>query len=161
MQQQGVVQPSVNPWASPVVLVPKKDWSLRFCVDYRKLNSVTKKDVYPLPCIDVILDALGGMKYFPSLDLASGHWIVALDPSTRMKTAFATHCGLFEFVRMPFGLCNAIATFQRVMQHVLAGMEGNDCFVYLVDIFMVSKDLEEHLEHLRDYYLLSSIHRIL
>ncbi len=152
MQQQSVVQPSVSPWASPVVLVPKKDGSLRFCVDYRKLNSVTKKDVYPLPRIDDILDALGGMKYFSSLDLASGYWQVALDPSTRSKTAFATHCGLFEFVRMPFGLCNAPATFQRVMQHVLAGMEWNDCFVYLDDILIVSKDLEEHLEHLREVF---------
>lgn len=123
MQEQGVVKPSASPWASPVVLVPKKDGTLRFCVDYLRLNSVTTKYVYPLARIDDILDTLGGMKYFSSLDLASGYWQVTLDPacSPTCKTAFTTHRGLYEFVCMPFGLCNAPVTFQRLMQKVLEG----------------------------------------
>ena len=114
MQEQGVVQPSSSPWASPVVLVPKKDGTLRFCIDYRRLNAVTRKDVYPLPRVDDIFDALGEVKYFSTLDLASGYWQVELDDDARQKSAFTTHKGLFEFIRMPFGLCNAPSTNHAV-----------------------------------------------
>lgn len=149
MVQQGIAKPSVSPWASPVVLVGKRDGTTRFCVDYRRLNSVTRKDVYPLPRITDILDSLGNAKFFSTLDLASGYWQVALDPETRDKTAFTTHKGLFEFIRMPFGLCNAPATFQRVMQSVLAGLEWKCCYVYIDDTLVASETFEEHLEHLR------------
>ena len=98
--------------------------------------------MYPLPRIDDILDTLGKAKYFPSLDLASGYWQVELSPKARQKSAFTTHRGLFEFVRMPFGLCNAPATFQRLMQKVLAGLEWNSCFVYLDDILLASKTFD-------------------
>ena len=152
MQERGIVQPSTSPWASPVVLVPKKDGSLRFCVDFRKLNSMTKKDVYPLPRVDDILDTLGNAKYFTTLDLASGYWQVPLDNEAISKTAFTTHQGLFEFVRMPFGLCNAPATFQRAMQTVLAGIEWHDCFVYIDDILVASRTFEEHIQHLEQVF---------
>ena len=152
MQKQGIVQPSKSSWASPIVLVPKKDGSLRFCVDYRKLNSITRRDVFPLPRVDDIFDTLNGAKYFTSLDLASGYWQVELDEDARTKSAFTTYNGLFEFVRMPFGLCNAPATFQRVMQIVLAGLEWQSCFVYLDDILIASKTFSEHIQHIREVF---------
>ena len=93
MLKGGIIQPSASAWASPIVLVPKRDGSLRFCVDYRKVNSITKKDVYPLPRIDDILDTLSEARYFSTLDLASGFWQIEMDPATREKTAFITHCG--------------------------------------------------------------------
>ena len=146
------MKPSTSPWASPVILVPKRDGTSRFCIDYRRLNAITTKDVYPLPRIDDILDTLGEAKYFSSLDLASGYWQVELAPDARQKSAFTTHKGLFEFIRMPFGLCNAPATFQRVMQVVLAGLEWRSCFVYLDDILIASKTFDEHLNHLREVF---------
>ena len=152
MQEQGVVKPSNSPWASPIVLVPKKDGSLRFCVDFRRLNAITRKDVYPLPRVEDILDTLGEAKYFTSLDLASGYWQVELDQDARAKSAFTTHHGLFEFVRMPFGLCNAPATFQRLMQAVLSGLEWRSCFAYLDDILIASRTFDDHLRHLREVF---------
>ena len=152
MEKQGVIRPSSSPWASPVVLVPKKDGSSRFCVDFRRLNSITQKDVYPLPRVDDILDTLGNARFFTTLDLASGYWQVPLDDDAIPKTAFTTHKGLYEFVRMPFGLCNAPATFQRAMQTVLAGLEWRDCFVYIDDILIASATFEEHLRHLEQVF---------
>ena len=152
MQEQGIVEPSSSPWASPVVLVPKKDGSLRFCIDYRKLNAITQKDVYPLPRVEDILVALGEAKYFTSLDLASGYWQIALSKEARPKSAFVTYNGLYEFVRMPFGLCNAPATFQRLMQRVLSGLEYKCCFVYLDDVLVASKSFPDHLSHLREVF---------
>ena len=131
------------------MIVPKKDGTSRFCVDFRRVNAVTKKDVYPLPRIDDILDTLGGSKYFSTLDLSSGYWQIELDPATRDRSAFTSHCGLYEFTRMPFGLCNAPATFQRLMQVVLSGLEGKVCFVYIDDILVCSKTFEEHIDHLK------------
>ena len=110
MQEHDVIEPSTSPWSSPVVLVQKKDGSLRFCVDYRKLNNVTLKDSYPLPRIDDTLDALGGSQWFSTLDLKSWYWQVELDRKDKEKTAFSVGGGLWQFRVMPFGLCNAPAT---------------------------------------------------
>ena len=134
MQKQGIVQPSKSRWASQVVLVPKKDGSLCFCVDYRKLNSITRKDVHSLPRVDDIFDTFNGARYFTFLDLASGYWLMELDEHACEISVFTTYHGLYELVQMPFGLCNAPATFQRVMQAVLAGLMWQCCFVYLDDI---------------------------
>lgn len=153
MKDQGVVQPSCSPWASPIVLVPKKDGKLRFCVDYRRLNAATKKDVFPLPRVDDILDSLGGVKYFSSLDLLSGYWQIELDEEAKQKSAFITYDGLFEFVRMPFGLCNAPATFQRLMQQVLGDLLGKTSFAFIDDTLVASKTFKEHLQHLREVFL--------
>ena len=153
MQEKGVIKPSISPWASPVVLVRKRDGSLRFCIDYRDLNSVTKADTFPLPRIDDLLDQLGKSKYFSSFDLASGYWQVRVHPDSQEKTAFITHQGLYEFQVMPFGLRNAPAVLQRLMQNVLAGLNPEDAAdfvsVYLDDILVFSETLDEHLEHLR------------
>ena len=122
MEKAGVIQPSNSSWASPIVLVCKKDGTHRFCVDYRSLNSVTKADTFPLPRIDDLLDQVSGAKYFSTLDLSSGYWQVKVHPDSQQKTAFVTHCGLHEFRVMPFGLKNAPAVFQRLLQEVLAGL---------------------------------------
>lgn len=149
MLGRAVIQPSSSPWASPVVLVPKKDGSFRFCIDYRKVNSVTRKDAYPLPRVDDTLDTLAGSKWFTTLDLLSGYWQVEVSPEDREKTAFCTHEGFFEFRVMPFGLCNAPATFQRLMDTVLAGLQWSSCLVYIDDIVIPGRTFHAHLAHLR------------
>ena len=149
MLKQGVVTPSHSPWASPVVLVAKKDGTTRFCVDYRKLNAVTKMDVHPLPRIDDSLDQLAGSCYFSTLDLASGYWQVGMHEESQEKTAFATWNGLYEFKVMPFGLCNAPTTFQRLMEKVLSGAVREKCLIYLDDILVMGQTFEEHINNLR------------
>lgn len=148
MLQSGVVLPSKSPWASPIVLVTKKDGSTRFCVDYRKLNDATIKDAYPLPRIEDSLDSLGGSRWFSTLDLASGYWQVEVKEEDRAKTAFVTRKGLYEFTVMPFGLCNAPATFQRLMERVLAGLQWDVAVLYIDDIIVHGRTFEEHIERL-------------
>ena len=148
MLEQGVIEPSDSPWASPVVLVRKKDGSLRYCIDYRKLNDVTIKDSYPLPRIDESLDSLSNTKFFSTLDLASGYWQIGLDEDAKKKSAFCTTSGLFQFKVMPFGLTNAPATFQRLMERVLAGLQWQICLVYIDDVIIFSETFDDHINHL-------------
>ena len=152
MISQDVIRPSESPWASPVVIVKKKDGSFRFCVDYRKLNGVTEKDAFPLPRVEENLDALSGNTWFTSLDLASGYWQVMMAEEDRPKTAFATKYGLFEFNTMPFGLCNAPATFQRLMERVLRGLQWRSCVLYLDDVVVFGKDFQEHLDRVKEVF---------
>ena len=117
-----IIESSKSPWACGVVMAKKKDDQLRFCCDFRYLNSVTVKDVYPIPMIDESLSKLGDAKLFTTLDLGSTFWQVPLRKQDRDKTGFACELGLFQWRRMPFGLCNATTTFQRLMAHALIGV---------------------------------------
>lgn len=149
MLKQKIIQPSTSPWSSPLWVVPKKldasgERKWRIVIDYRKLNDVSIGDVFPIPNIEEILDQLGHSKYFSTLDLASGFHQIPMRVSDREKTAFTTPLGHYEFKRMPFGLKNAPATFQRLMNSVLSGLQGIECFVYLDDIVVYASSLEEH-----------------
>ena len=144
----GIIRESVSPWASPIVVVRKKDQSIRLCVDYRRLNSVTAKNSFPLPRIDESLQALGGAKYFSVLDLTSGYYQVAMEEKDQEKTAFVTPFGLWEYTRMPFGLCNSPATFQRLMQRCLGDQALQSILIYLDDIIIFSATFDEHLKRL-------------
>ena len=148
MLETGVITESSSDWASAPVLVRKKDGSVRYCVDYRSLNKKTVKDLFPLPSISQCLDQLSGNMYFSTLDMASGYWQIEVDPKDRHKTAFITKFGLFEHQRMAFGLCNAPATFQRVIQFVLRGLTWTKLLSYLDDVIILGNDFEDHLSNL-------------
>ena len=134
MLRQGVIEPATSPWASNIVLVKKKDNTFRCCVDYRRLNQVTRGDAYPLPRIDSCLDAMSGARWFSTFDLRSSYHQVPVEPEDRDKTAFICPRGMYRFKTMPFGLVNAGATFQRLMDNVLTGLHLDICLVYLDDI---------------------------
>lgn len=153
MLRQGIVEPSSSPWSSPIVMVKKKDGSYRFCVDFRKLNKVTERDSYPLPNITHTLDKLRDARYLTSLDIKSAYWQVPLTEEAKPLTAFVVPGrGLFQFRRMPMGLHNSSATWQRFVDSILGvGLEPY-VFVYLDDIIIVTQDFEKHLEILREVF---------
>jgi len=151
MEQHKVITPCHSPWASPVVLVKKKDGRTRFCVDYRKINEKTRKSNWPIPNIDDIMTYLGGSKYFSTLDLLSGYWQVEMDEESKDVTAFVAQ-GLksYRFEVLPFGLCTAPNTFQALADRVFEGMKWKSILIYLDDVIIFSKTPEEHLEKLRE-----------
>ena len=152
MREKNIIQPSTSPWASPIVLVKKADGTTRLCIDYRKLNALTRKDAYPLPHIEDTLATLAGSRVFSTLDLLSGYWQVGVADEDQEKTAFCTTEGLFEFRVMPFGLCNAPATFQQLMDLVLAGLLWSHCLVYVDDVIILGRDFAEHTANLRSVF---------
>lgn len=148
MLERGIIRPSTSPWSSPVVLVKKKDGSMRFCIDYRQLNNHTVKDCFPLPRIDESIDNLAGSKYFCTLDLASGYWQVPLDEDAKLKSAFVVPGGLFQFEVMPFGLCNAPSTFERLMETVFVGLQWKILLIYLDDMIIFGSSVGEVIQRL-------------
>lgn len=145
---QGVLKESCSPWGSPAVIVIKPDQSVRFCCDYRKLDTVTLKDAYPLPRVEESLDAFGKAKLFSSLDLTAGYFQVAVHEDYQEKTAVTTPFGLYHWTRMPFGLCNAPASFQRLMEVVLGDLAFDALLIYMDDVLVFSSDFDSHCEKL-------------
>lgn len=157
LEKDKIIRPSDSPWNAPLIVVPKKADAqgraqYRVCVDFRRLNELTVGDAFPIPRIDEILDQLGRSRYYTTLDLASGYHQVAIKPEDREKTGFSTDKGHFEFIKMPFGLCGAPSTFQRLMNQVLLGINGTKAFVYLDDIIIYAENLREHEDRLREVF---------
>lgn len=152
MIADGIIEEKESPWAFPVVLIPKKDNEIRVCVDYRKLNAITVTDTYPLPRIDDLLHAAKATPYMSTLDLKSGYWQIKIAEEDKLKTAFTTPYGIFVFNRMPFGLKNAPATFQRIIDKFRAGLPKILILAYLDDIIVCSKDFESHLNELNQIF---------
>jgi hypothetical protein len=148
MLTKEIIEPSSSPWATPIVLVKKKDNNVRFCVDYRRLNAQTRVDAFPLPNSLDIIDNLSGSSFFATIDLKSGFWQIPMNVTDRLKTAFCVPGGQFQFKRMPFGLVNATATFQRCMQNVLSGLLDRICNVFVDDIVIYASSIDQLFERL-------------
>ena len=150
-----MIEPSKSPWACGVVMAKKKGGQLRFCCHFRYLNEVTINDAYPIPRIDESLSKLGDAKFFTSLDLGSAFWQVPLRKKDREKTGFACELGLYQWKRMPFGLCNATATFQRLMAQALTRVTkkyGNLVMCYVDDVVIATPTLEDHIDRLDEVF---------
>ena len=149
MLKLGVIEPSSSHWSTPVVLIPKPDNTLRFCVDYRRLNEATVPDAFPMPRIDDLIDRVGKAKFLTKIDLSKGYWQVPLDEEAIPVSAFVTPFGHFQWKYMPFGLRNAPATFQRLVQKVLLGLDEFTA-AYLDDIIIFRNSWQEHIAHIRE-----------
>ena len=147
MISSGIIEPATSEWSAPIVLVKKRDGSLRLCVDYRRLNQVSMSDAYPMPRVDDLIDRVGKSTYISTLDLTRGYWQVPVAIKDRPKTAFSTPFGLYQFNTMPFGLKGAPATFQRLMDRVIHGL--NFAAAYLDDLIIFSESWEDHLTHIQ------------
>ena len=152
MLDAGVIKPSISDWASAPVLIRKRDGSVRWCIDYRALNAVTVKDVFPLPLIEECLDTLADNTWYSKLDANSAYWQVRIKPEDRKKTAFITKFGLFECIKMSFGLCNAPGTYARVMNLLLRGLTWKTVLAFLDDILVLGTDFQSHLNNLREIF---------
>lgn len=157
MEKDGIIQKSMSPYNAPLLIVPKKPSSngeikYRIVVDFRRLNDITVGQSFRIPRVEEILDQLGNAKYFSTLDLASGYHQIKVHPRDRHKTAFSTSTGHYEFYRLPFGLKTAPSTFQRLMNSVLAGINGIKCFVYLDDIVIYGSNLKQHNRKLQEVF---------
>ena len=150
MLEAGVIRESTSEWASAPVLIQKRDGTVRWCIDYRALNDVTVKDVFPLPLVDDCLDTLAGSVWFTKLDANSAYWQVIIKEEDRSKTAFITKYGLFEHVKMAFGLCNSPATYARVMNLCLRGLCWKIVLAFLDDVLALGKTFQEHLSNLAE-----------
>ena len=147
MLDGGTIHPLQSPWCNTVVLVRKKDGTLRFCIDFRRLNAKTRKDSHPLPRGPEMMESLVGARYFSTMDLKLGFWQVKMSEESRQYTAFTvSSLGIYEFLGMPYGLCNAPATFQRLMQNCLGELNLQYTLIYLDDVIVYSKTPEEHLK---------------
>ena len=161
MLEVGAIKPSKSAWSNAVVLVHKKDGGLGFCIDFQKLNARTRKDTFPLPQIHDAIDALSGSKYYTTVNLLSGFWQTPMEESSKQYTTFTVRMlGFFQCERMPFRLCNTLATFQHLMTNCLGELNYSTCLVYLDDVVIYSSTQEEHVECLRAVLECFHLHRL-